>query len=175
RYPQNYTNDRVKAFIEHFFEADDDASRMEDFLDCFSDSAFYILGVHTVAGRESIRRIKLKIWKNISSRKHEIDVIFPFNQSDVEGQSSQTEFNVTNEFALFGRIHCVLSPEQLDHMALQIGDFHSYLKRSDRLVPAASNSTLLTVEWASRLMISLTDMKVMFYQVYPCTASILED
>lgn len=52
RYPPAYKNKRVMDFIDHFFEMDDDVNKEEEFLNCFADSGFYVIGLKTVAGRE---------------------------------------------------------------------------------------------------------------------------
>ncbi|KAK9449018.1 uncharacterized protein V1518DRAFT_360447, partial [Limtongia smithiae] len=138
RYPPGFSNERLKAFVERFFAAGDDAARDEEYMSYFADSAFYILAMKTAAGHSEIRRLRRLLWRSTTRRRHEIDLVFPF----ACGEDEQTW-----ELGLFGRIHYEM---------------------------AEPPGVLLTMEWAGRMMVALGELKVLFYQAYPCTLTIPE-
>ncbi|KAK9239883.1 hypothetical protein V1525DRAFT_424325 [Lipomyces kononenkoae] len=174
RYPPGYTNERVKQFIQQFFALADDPEKDEQYVNFFADSAFYIVGLKTVAGRAEIFRLRRTLWRNITSRRHEIDIVFPFSQTSATSQAtSNLHDNVTDgsgEFAIFGRIHYVMDP--IPNALPNGGAMHT-------ATPPSSPSTLaeatMTMEFSARMLLSLTDMKIVFYHVYPCTATLIDE
>ncbi|KAK9322797.1 hypothetical protein V1517DRAFT_307622 [Lipomyces orientalis] len=188
RYPAGYTNERVKHFITEFFAAADDPAKDEEYVNFFADSAFYIVGLKTVAGRAEISRLRWKLWKNIISRRHEIDVVFPFAQASSVSQptSSLAHDNLTDgsgEFAIFGRIHYVMETDtqanttpnnNVPSRTNSNGNGGIYAS-TPPVSPSAIPEITMTMEFASRMMLGLTDMKIVFYHVYPCTATLADD
>lgn len=79
----------------------------------------------------------------------------------------------SDEFAMFGRIHYVMSDKQANVFTSRYADMQSFVTREASRPP--TQAIMLTIEWAARMMISLADMRVMYFQIYPCTATIVED
>ncbi|KAK9369155.1 hypothetical protein V1509DRAFT_621310 [Lipomyces kononenkoae] len=180
RYPPGYTNERVKQFMTQFFALADDSDQDEQYVNLFADSAFYIVGLRTAAGRAEIFRLRRTLWKNITSRRHEIDIVFPFLQASASTQATcnphENIADGSGEFAIFGRIHYVMNtvpqPDHAYNNGLTNGATHTSTPPSS---PSALAEATMTVEFSSRMLLSLTDMKIVFYHVYPCTATIIDD
>ncbi|KAK9361107.1 hypothetical protein V1504DRAFT_390824 [Lipomyces starkeyi] len=188
RYPPGYTNERVKQFIAQFFALADDSQKDEEYVNFFADSAFYIVGLKTAAGRAEIFRLRQILWKHIISRRHEIDIVFPFTQVSTASQATcgLLHDNLTDgslEFAIFGRIHYVMEPSnQANNVANPCGYNYPNAGANGAMyssTPPASPSALteatMTMEFASRMLLSLTDMKIVFYHVYPSTATLVDE
>ncbi|KAK9390720.1 hypothetical protein V1515DRAFT_636393 [Lipomyces mesembrius] len=172
RYPPGYTNERVKQFIAQFFALADDAKKDEEYVNLFTDSAFYIVGLKTAAGRAEIFRLRQNI-------------VFPFTQvsASSQGTGGLLHDNFTDgslEFAIFGRIHYVMEPSnQANTRANPCGYNYTNAGAMYSSTPPASPSALpeatMTMEFASRMLLSLTDMKIVFYHVYPSTATLVDE
>ncbi|KAK9375774.1 uncharacterized protein V1513DRAFT_441942 [Lipomyces chichibuensis] len=182
RYPPGYTNERVKQFIAQFFALADDAQKDEEYVNFFADSAFYIVGLKTAAGRAEIFRLRQILWKHIMSRRHEIDVVFPFTQVSAASQAAcgLLHDNLTDgslELAIFGRINYVMEPSNQASNGTNTNPGANGAMYSS--TPPASPSSLpeatMTIEFASRMLLSLTDMKIVFYHVYPSTATLVDE
>ncbi|KAK9353805.1 hypothetical protein V1505DRAFT_369151 [Lipomyces doorenjongii] len=178
RYPPGYANERVKQFIAQFFALADDAQKDEEYVNFFADSAFYIVGLKTAAGRAEIFRLRQSLWKHIISRRHEIDIVFPFTQVSAASQATGGLLydNLTDgslEFAIFGRIHYVMEPSnQANTGTNPNGGLYSSTPPAS---PSALPEATMTMEFASRMLLSLTDMKIVFYHVYPSTATLADE
>ncbi|KAL2134804.1 hypothetical protein VTI74DRAFT_10788 [Chaetomium olivicolor] len=101
-YPSNIPlNSSVKEFITHFFEVSDDPDRNDEWVGFFRDDATVIIGNDVAKGKEEIRKLRRRMWKEVEARKHRLVKVFPAHFSP--DRSSVVSMHEA-EFMLFGAV-----------------------------------------------------------------------
>ncbi|KAK4157971.1 hypothetical protein C8A00DRAFT_11233 [Chaetomidium leptoderma] len=124
-YPSNIPMDSsVKRFITHFFEVSDDPDRNDEWLGFFRDDATVMMGNDVAKGKEEIRKLRGRMWKEVEARKHRLVKVFP--ASFAPDRSAATLMHET-EFMLFGAVAYRMRDGKGDAVAGWAG--HAELKR----------------------------------------------
>ncbi|KAK3296070.1 uncharacterized protein B0H64DRAFT_162861 [Chaetomium fimeti] len=77
-YPNNIPLDSsIKRFITHFFEVSDDPDRNEEWVGLFDENATVMIGNDVAKGKEEIRKLRERMWKEVEARKHRLVKVFP--------------------------------------------------------------------------------------------------
>ncbi|GAB1320626.1 hypothetical protein MFIFM68171_10836 [Madurella fahalii] len=101
-YPDNIpTESSVKRFITNFFAVSDTPDSIDEWVSYFRDDATVIMGNDIAKGKQEIRKLRLRMWKDVEERKHRLVKVFPgsFNA----GRTVVAAMNEA-EFMLFGAV-----------------------------------------------------------------------
>ncbi|KAK5664047.1 hypothetical protein OQA88_261 [Cercophora sp. LCS_1] len=97
-YPGNIPIDpSIKEFIARFFTVSDTSGLTDDWVGFFRDDATLVMGNNTAEGQQEIRKLRVRMWNEVSARKHTLEKVFPANFDDAFRMNAA-------EFMLFGSV-----------------------------------------------------------------------
>ncbi|KAK4234700.1 hypothetical protein C8A03DRAFT_37516 [Achaetomium macrosporum] len=130
-YPNNIpTDSSVKKFITHFFEVSDDPDRNDEWVGFFQDDATVMMGNDVARGKEEIRRLRRRMWKDVEARKHRLVKVFPgWFSADPTAVASLNE----TEFMLFGAVAYRMTDGKGDAVVSWAG--HAQMRRDGVSAP----------------------------------------
>ncbi|KAI1808612.1 hypothetical protein F4811DRAFT_178150 [Daldinia bambusicola] len=107
KFPMSHpVDERVKDFISRFYAISDDASKDEQWVDCFSFRAHVVMGEKSAVGTKSIRALRKGMWEKVLARKHQLLRVYPATfypaSSYVDSPPPAAEYMIEGEVSTIG-------------------------------------------------------------------------